>query len=551
MALLASPVAGQGDPGSDPLTAGQRAWLEAHGPVKVGILTEQPPVSFTQDGRLQGWMVDAWSLMALKLGLDIQFVVAENGDQLVEMLDSGAIDATTFLPPQDRLSRVAVPSGPFGLLPLGFVTVGRPDLRTLDDLSGRVSTIPGPLFAEYVAPAYPHLQYVDVGPALTDGLQALADGRIDLYFGPWPGLGYTARTLGITDMRPVGAPLQETEITTWTVPDEPILRAIVEAGRQSISASEFNIITVKWTGFGLAVPPEPAVVVEETIPSWIWWVAAAVVVVAVTGLAWNRSLRRAVTSATADLKTLNRELEARVQARTTELSAQKRALESSNRSLEQFASVASHDLQAPLRHIRSFTGFLAKSLQGRLTKEESEDMERVQDSVGRLQDQVNGLLSLSRVQGSPMEVEDINLDTLVADVVDSLTPDIQESKATVTYEGLGSIRADPHLMEQVFQNLIVNSIRHRRDEAPRIDITRQDHANGARIKVADNGRGFSEEEAGRLFRIFTRLDPSRPGSGLGLALCKTIIDRHGGTITAHGVPGVGATFTLDIPTEQA
>ncbi|MBI4498793.1 MAG: PAS domain S-box protein [Chloroflexi bacterium] len=228
-------------------------------------------------------------------------------------------------------------------------------------------------------------------------------------------------------------------------------------------------------------------------------------------------------------------------------------LERSNADLQQFAYVASHDLQEPLRMVASFTQLLARRYRGRLDADADTFIAFVVDGATRMQRLIEDLLAYSRVgtQGRPFEPT--NVGAVVDRVLSELSAAITEHGATVTRDPLPTVMADPIQLGQVFQNLISNAIKFHQDAPPRVHVSTERQGREWRFSVRDNGIGIDPRYADRIFVIFQRLHaPGEfPGTGIGLAICKKIVERHGGRIWVASAPGEGATFSFTIPERQA
>ncbi len=229
-------------------------------------------------------------------------------------------------------------------------------------------------------------------------------------------------------------------------------------------------------------------------------------------------------------------------------------LKRSNEELENFAFVASHDLQEPLRKIQMFGNILQERLDGQLSDESGEYLKRMQSAAERMRDMVQGLLDLSRVntRGNPFEA--VNLTDAAEEVVSDLEVRIQATGGRVVVEPLPTIEGDVVQLRQLLQNLIGNGLKfHQEGTVPEVrvlgEVTQVDQNRMARIVVEDNGIGFDEKNAERLFQPFVRLHGRSEfeGSGIGLAICRKIVERHGGSITANSQPGVGSQFIITLP----
>jgi two-component system sensor kinase FixL len=238
-------------------------------------------------------------------------------------------------------------------------------------------------------------------------------------------------------------------------------------------------------------------------------------------------------------------------------------LERSNRELEQFAYVASHDLQEPLRKIRTFGDRLQMKCADKLDEVETDCLLRMQSAAARMQTLIDGILSLSRVTTQGQNFVVVDLAEIAREVVSDLEVQIEKAGGRVEVGHLPALQADPLQMRQLLQNLIANGLKfHRIEEPPVVKVQgrfvhgREHRKSGVsvaqeqcRIIFEDNGIGFEQKHHERIFGVFQRLHPRDvfEGMGIGLALCRKIVERHGGTITARSVPGQGSVFEVLLP----
>jgi light-regulated signal transduction histidine kinase (bacteriophytochrome) len=221
----------------------------------------------------------------------------------------------------------------------------------------------------------------------------------------------------------------------------------------------------------------------------------------------------------------------------------------SNEDLEQFAYVASHDLQEPLRMVTSYVQLLSKRYKAKLDADANEFIDFAVDGAVRMRKLINDLLTYSRVGTQGKGLSPTDSEAVLAQSVDDLKVTIEENGALVTHDPLPTVMADSPQLEQLFQNLIGNAIKFRGNEPPRVHISASRNGKGWVFSIRDNGIGMAPEYSERVFVIFQRLHSRQEyaGTGIGLAVCKKIVERHGGHIWVESDVGKGATFRFTIP----
>jgi signal transduction histidine kinase len=224
-------------------------------------------------------------------------------------------------------------------------------------------------------------------------------------------------------------------------------------------------------------------------------------------------------------------------------------LKRSNQELEQFAYIASHDLQEPLRAVACHTQLLARRYMDVLDEDAKEYIHFAVDGATRMQQLIEDLLEYSRVGTKGKFFTETNTTELLQRVLNSLQMTIEESNAKISYNGMPTLQADTTQLGQLFQNLIGNAIKFQGDETPEIEILTEKQADEWHFTVRDNGIGIEERYFDRIFQIFQRLHRPQdyPGTGMGLAICKRIVERHGGKIWVESSPGIGSEFHFTLP----
>lgn len=224
------------------------------------------------------------------------------------------------------------------------------------------------------------------------------------------------------------------------------------------------------------------------------------------------------------------------------------ALERNNVQLQQFAYVASHDLQAPLRRILSFCQLLQRRLQGKLDTDSDEFIGYIVEGAKGMQTLVSDLLTFSRVgtQGKPFKPVDSSV--VLDEARRNLEMSVQETNATITRDTLPTVVVDRTQLVQLFQNLLSNAIKYRGDQTPKIHVTAEEKSGEWLFGIRDNGIGIDPKHHSDIFAIFKRLHGDEiPGTGIGLAVCKRIVERHKGRIWVESQLGQGSTFYFTIP----
>jgi len=263
-------------------------------------------------------------------------------------------------------------------------------------------------------------------------------------------------------------------------------------------------------------------------------------------------VRRAIAAA-GEIAAANQRLE-RSQQRLSETNAELRTanveLQRSNAELEQFAYVASHDLSAPLRAVAGFSQLLAVRYRGRLDANADEFITHMQEGVDRMQRIIDDLLTYSRVGRSASAAEPVDLEAVAAGTLRALAAAAADAGAEVEIGPLPTVVGDEVQLGQLLQNLISNALKFRAPDRPaRVRVSGERFVGGWALAVADNGIGVDPAHEDRIFKMFQRLHTrdAYEGTGIGLAVCRRIVEQHGGRIWLEPTPGGGATFRFTLP----
>lgn len=233
----------------------------------------------------------------------------------------------------------------------------------------------------------------------------------------------------------------------------------------------------------------------------------------------------------------------------TELKATNEQLERTNRELDRFATVASHDLQEPLRKVAAFSSLVRRRYADKLDEDGVRSLDFLADAAERMQRLINDLLSYSKLVSQPLNLRDVDMNALVADIIDQLETPISENRARITTSGLPVIESDQVLLTQILQNLISNAVKYRGEADPVVTIDAVEEEARWRFAVTDNGIGLETRFSEKIFAPFQRLHTREQyeGTGIGLAVVRQAVERLGGQIRVESEPGQGASFIFNLP----
>ncbi len=226
-----------------------------------------------------------------------------------------------------------------------------------------------------------------------------------------------------------------------------------------------------------------------------------------------------------------------------------RQLERSNERLQQFAYVASHDLQEPLRMVTSYLQLLERRYSDELDDDAEEFIEFAVDGAKRMEAMIEGLLTYSRVETQGDSFDSIDLEAVLDDVLTDLGIRIDETDAEITADPLPTVSGDASQLRQLFQNLLENALQYSGEQNPRVSLSATRDGDEWIVSVSDEGIGIDHDDTDRVFEVFQRLHSHEEyeGTGIGLSLCRRVVERHGGEIWVDSEPGEGSTFSFTLP----
>jgi signal transduction histidine kinase len=517
------------------------AYADSKGVIKSASEYDYPPFCIvSKDGKADGFSVELLRASLSAVDLDVEFKTGP-WEQLKIELSEGTIQV---LPLVGRTpEREAIYDFTFPYLSLHgaiFVRKGDARIKTVGDLADKtVVVMRGDNAEEFVLrkKISSHIVAVDT---YTEAMQLLNAGKYDAVIAQHLMGIQLLNKMGMKTVVPLDFVIHDFKqdfcfaVRKW---DNKLLSLLNEGLSIVIANGTFDQLHEKWFGPLLDRPISFKDIFKYLLVVFIPFAVISVLLLIVL-------LRREVKNKT---KILRQEIE--VRKRTEEkLNLYTAELKRSNEELQQFAYIASHDLQEPLRMIASYLQLIEKRYKGKLDKDADEFIAFAVDGALRLQEMIIGLLNYSRVGTKVISFQEVNTSEVLATAILNLKTSIEDSGARVTADRLPVVKADAGQLTQIFQNLISNSLKFRSKEIPRIHISAEKKGEEWVYSVQDNGIGISPEYRDRIFKIFQRLHGREsPGIGIGLSLCRRIIEKHGGRIWFESEAGNGTTFYFTIP----
>lgn len=385
---------------------------------------------------------------------------------------------------------------------------------------------------------------------VTDDYWLLCSANDNINFGLKPGDQLDVKTVLCNELKVTAQPLVISNIDTDPYYSKHVTP--LTYGFKSYASVPIFRKDGRYFGSLFAIDPKPREMNAEAVSGMLTLFSQLISV----HLSTNEQMKLSEVQFNRDRAFINA-LEVKAEERTRELKDNVDALARSNKELEAFAYISSHDLQEPLRKIQTLISMIAEKESDNLSPTGLDYFGRIRNAAGRMQSLIKDLLTYSRADLSDPEFKTTNLGDIVNQVREDLTEQLQNKEAEVEVGPMCSMHIIPFQFRQLLQNLITNSIKFARQGIPpRIYIgcteERIDNLQFYKITVSDNGIGFEQEYAERIFTLFQRLNDKKlySGTGIGLAIVKRIVDNHKGFITATGTPGQGATFTIYMPVQN-
>lgn len=531
-ALLLGPATAQGPAG---LTPAEEAWLDAHGAIRVGVFPNQAPLGFFDENGAQGIPVDFCRVMDVHLGLPISFVEVTSLTDILERFQNGTLDAVGALAPTPERRAVMAFTTPYMQVETGFwVKAGT---RLPEDLAGAtVLVTPNSALTKPFQERFPRATLESV-PGIREGLLEVQNGTADAFLHAQVAAAYEVREARLYDLTPAGPVLSVAQVAFAVRPGDAMLLAILEKGLANVPPDARLAIFQKWTGLDLSIPPPPPGLLEQPVTQAV---LIGLGVGAVALLAGATAARRhaRVRDARAEEAARRRELE-----RLREMDGLK----------TRFINTAAHELNTPLTPIQMQLELLQRSRHGPLNEAQRRSVAILTRNFDRLAGLVHDMLESARIQAGKVQLEPrrTDLNRTVLEAIETYQEAARTAGVVLTAHVAPdlAVPADPRRVNQVLFNLVSNALKFT-PRGGRVVVETERGATEAVLWVRDTGRGIAPRDLPRLFQPFVQLGEATPGAGtgLGLYICKGIVEAHGGRIWAESAgPGQGAAFAFTLP----
>lgn len=520
-------------PGTGPtlaiqLSPEEEAWRNGHKIIRVGMSPVVPPLKFSENGVIKGIEPDYLHLLSEYTGLQFTYVLSDFSTMDAK-IKSGDIDMFLSFYIPERLTYMSFTEAFMDFKQVIIARSDAPFLSGISSLQGKkVATLKGVKLFEKLLEPYPGIAVLPVGNT-AEMFEAVAGFKADALIARTYSAGYlmqnypNLKIAGIAEFPP--------DPFRYAVrKDYPQLVAIINKAIAAIPRDRHDAVIQRWFNVRIEYRPN-----WTQVMLWMLVVGGVFAALLAFTLFWNRRLAQEVEQ--------RKKVEEQNRLYTEELAR-------SNVDLQQFAYVASHDLQEPLRMISSYLQLIERRYKDRLDEDANVFIHYAVDGANRLQALIGGLLEFSRVRTHGKAFAAVDIGAVLDGVCRDLQPLILESGAAMSYEGMPIITGDEGQIARLLQNLLHNALKFRKKgTAPKIDISAETTADQHLFCVRDNGIGIEPQYFERIFTIFQRLHSREeyPGTGIGLSICKRIVERHGGRIWLESTPGTGTSLYFSIP----
>jgi len=514
------------------LTPQERAWLRDHPVLRLGYDPDWPPVEYVdKEGNLVGMSADFMEKLNAIVGIDIRPTKPQGWQTTLNEVREGSIDILFSATRTPQRATSLLFSDPYLRFPMVIVTgQGAPYIGDMKDLRGKkIAVVNGYASHDILKDNHPELDLLLVDD-VTMGLAEVTRRKAYAFIDSLAAISHVIGREGISGVKVSGETPYSYEISVAVPKDQPILANIVQKALNSISEEDRNAIFKRWI----------SVTYERKFDyQLLWKIILAVMLIFAAVLYWNHRLAREIN------------LRKRIEG---ELVIAKESAESANRVKSAFLASMSHELRTPLNSIIGFTGIILNELAGPLNLEQKKQLKMVKGSSHHLLNLINDVLDISKIEAGEVEItkNDFSMPQVIDQVVESLRPLAEQKGLTLFAQidpDVDAVVSDERRIRQILINLANNAIKFTEKGGVQIACRRRDSA--VEVRVTDTGIGIREEDMGKLFKPFQQLDTGTSrkyeGTGLGLSVCRRILDLLGGRIWVESQFGEGSTFAFTLP----
>jgi ABC-type amino acid transport substrate-binding protein/nitrogen-specific signal transduction histidine kinase len=514
------------------LSLEEKAWIAAHPVLRLGYNTDWPPVEYVDSGKqFVGVAADFMKLLSNSIGIAIMPTNPQTWQTTLKEIRAGSIDILCAVSRTPQWEEFLLLSTPYLSFPMVIVTdLAAPYIGDLKELTGKkISAVNGYAGHDILQARHPELDLL-LTDGVTAGLNAVIRRDAYAFIGSLAAISHVISREGMTGLKVSGRTPYNYALSVGIHKNQPILAGIIQKALNAITEEERNAIYQRWV----------SMTYERGIDySLLWKVLLGTILIVAAFLYWNRRLAREIG--------LRRKIEGK-------LMEAKETAESANRMKSAFLASMSHELRTPLNSIIGFTGIMINELAGPLNLEQKKQMKMVKGSAHHLLNLINDVLDISKIEAGELEVSraTFSMRDVVNQVAESLLPLAEQKGLSLSVNiapELDLLVSDERRVRQVLINLLNNAIKF--TEKGAVTITCLTSDSRVEVAITDSGIGIKDEDIGKLFKSFQQLDTgiSRryEGTGLGLSVCKRILDMLGGDIRVKSQYRKGSTFTFTLP----